>query len=71
MHAPLHVVAVLVIGGLCHSLQAQEVVSSKDGDAAILTLRGHERWISSVAFSPDGKRVVTGDRLTLKVWDLQ
>jgi eukaryotic-like serine/threonine-protein kinase len=36
----------------------------------LITLRGHRAGVSSVAFSPDGKRIVTGsyDR-TAKVWD--
>ena len=25
-----------------------------------LTLKGHTSWVTSVAFSPDGKRIVTG-----------
>lgn len=32
--------------------------------------RAHERWIHSVAFSPDGKWIATGsDDQTVKVWD--
>jgi len=31
---------------------------------------GHEAWVSSVAFSPDGSRIVSGsDDLTLRLWD--
>jgi len=38
----------------------------------ILTLRGHSGEVTSVAFSPDGKRIVSGSRdSTLKVWDAQ
>ena len=39
---------------------------------ALLTLRGHTSIISSVTFSPDGKRLATGsyDR-TAKIWDLR
>ena len=34
------------------------------------TLVGHAGWVSSVAISPDGKRIVTGsDDATAKVWD--
>jgi WD40 repeat protein len=37
-----------------------------------LTLKGHADWVTSVSFSPDGKRIVSGsfDR-TVKVWDAQ
>jgi len=38
----------------------------------IRTLKGHRSRISSVAFSPDGKRILTGswDR-TMRLWDVQ
>ncbi len=36
----------------------------------LLTLKGHADYVSSVAFSPDGKCIVTGsDDSTAKVWD--
>jgi len=36
-----------------------------------LTLRGHTDDVSSVSFSPDGKRIVSGSRgSSLKVWDI-
>ncbi|MHC4199714.1 MAG: WD40 repeat domain-containing serine/threonine protein kinase, partial [Planctomycetota bacterium] len=36
----------------------------------VLTLKGHAGSVYSVAFSPDGKRLVTGSRdTTAKVWD--
>ena len=35
-----------------------------------LKLRGHTGWVSSMVFSPDGKRIVSGNSdNTLKVWD--
>src|SRR5262249_8665581 len=34
------------------------------------TFRGHTDWVHSVAFSPDGKRIVSGSfDNTVKVWD--
>ena len=41
------------------------------GKREVLTLKGHTDVIMSVAFSPDGNRIVSGsgDR-TVKVWDI-
>jgi hypothetical protein len=35
------------------------------------TFRGHTGFVNSVAFSPDGKRLVSGDDEMVKVWDVQ
>ena len=36
------------------------------------TLRGHLGWVLSVAYSPDGKHLVSGSRdNTVKIWDAQ
>ena len=36
----------------------------------LLDLKGHTDWVSSVSFSPDGARIVTGSGdTTAKVWD--
>ena len=38
--------------------------------AALLELKGHTGEVTSVSFSPDGSRIVTGsDDRTAKVWD--
>src|SRR5258708_32084569 len=49
---------------------------------ATVTLKGHTHWVSSVCFSPDGKRIVSGSGAwaeqdgectagELKVWNVQ
>src|SRR5438876_3907563 len=36
-----------------------------------LTLRGHSGWISSLAYSPDGKRLASGSAdKTVKIWTI-
>ena len=36
------------------------------------TLTGHSDWVRSVAYSPDGKHIVSGSLdNTVKVWDSQ
>jgi len=36
--------------------------------AELITLRGHSSEIQSIAFSPDGTKLATSDRSTLRVW---
>jgi WD40 repeat protein/serine/threonine protein kinase len=39
--------------------------------AGVRTFRGHEGWVLSVAFSPDGSRLATGSNdQTVKVWEV-
>ena len=37
----------------------------------MIILQGHTEWVMSVAFSPDGKSLVSGSNdCTVKVWNL-
>ena len=36
------------------------------------TLSGHSGWVFSVAFSPEGKRIVSGSRdMSVKTWNAE
>lgn len=43
----------------------------------LAVLRGHQSWVASVAFSPDGRRIASGSGLwpsrdnSVRVWDAQ
>ena len=51
-------------------LQRMVEVKKHAPASSACTLRGHEREVLSVAFSPDGRRIVSGSwEMTLKVWD--
>ena len=45
--------------------------AGKEGEA-LLTLKGHAGFVTSAAFSPDGRRIVSGSfDNTIKVWDAE
>jgi WD40 repeat protein len=35
----------------------------------LLTLKGHTEWVTSVTFSPDGKRLASDADGTVKIYD--
>jgi WD40 repeat protein len=50
---------------------AVKVWDSHAGGPPVRTFRGHTGLVTSLAFTPDGKRLVSGSRdHTVKVWDM-
>jgi len=50
---------------------AQKVGGGRFATEELFSLEGHSEWVNSVAFSPDGQRVVSGSRDgTVKIWDV-
>ncbi len=46
-------------------LNAQDVSKFK----CLKTLKGHSKWVRSVAYSPDGTKIISGsDDETIKIW---
>ena len=46
-------------------LNAQDVSKFK----CLKTLEGHSDWVTSVAYSPDGTKIISGsDDTTIKIW---
>jgi WD40 repeat protein/serine/threonine protein kinase len=45
---------------------------ARASDTQILALRGHDNWVTSAAFSPDGRRMLTASvDGTARIWDTQ
>ena len=67
-------VCLLLVGvvGCGKSEQVAQQPSGESEQAKELTLKGHLGRVTSVSFSPDGKRIVSGCfDSTLKVWDAE
>jgi WD40 repeat protein/serine/threonine protein kinase len=55
----------LATGGSDQAIKIWDIDSGQE----ILTLRGHTDWVQGIAFTPDGRRLVScGDR-TVRIWD--
>lgn len=62
--------ALLLLGGILFSVKAVADDEPAHPDGIVATLKGHTEIVYAVAFSPDGKYVVTGSfDKTLKLWE--
>ena len=59
----------------CHNGRNGCICKLKYGEVTLnpkCTLTGHSNTVASVAYSPDGKHIVSGSRdITVKIWDAQ
>jgi WD40 repeat protein len=59
-------------GGVRNDMSKDTVTPRVTVDSELDTLEGHSFGVTSVGFSPDGKRIVSGSNdATVKVWDAQ
>jgi WD40 repeat protein len=57
----------LASGSDDHTIKLWQVSSGE----CVSTLEGHQNWVMSVAFSPDGKQLASGsDDHTIKLWQV-
>jgi WD40 repeat protein len=58
-------------GGLIASAQQDRTLCLWDVEAGtpLKTLEGHDSWAESLAFSPDGSILASGDATTVRLWD--
>jgi WD40 repeat protein len=64
-YSVLSITSVVSSGALCDE-EKQRAETSQE----ILTFKGHADWVTSVAFSPDGKWIASASNdHTLKVWN--
>ncbi|MBQ1192103.1 MAG: hypothetical protein IIX43_07525, partial [Bacteroidales bacterium] len=46
------------------------ITGNKDKVVCLQTLEGHSKYVLSVAYSPDGTKIISGsDDKTIKIWD--
>ena len=70
MAAMLTLISAVLFAAEAPPRPSPEKTDGENHDASLLTIRAHEGWVSSIAFSRDGKRIVSGsDDGTLKVID--
>ena len=66
---------------MCSSIYGSKIISgsfdetirvwdASTGAEMLPPLRGPDEWIRSVAFSPDGSKIISGSSKTIRVWDI-
>lgn len=54
-----------------HVIHLWQIANTSQVSKPWKTLKGHTKWIKTIAFSPDGKMLASGENKTIHLWNLE